>query len=432
MKVSDITNKSGSLSALIVTLAVISFPITYLSVRHGVHVSLYLLFILSIFYWIFISKNKLEFFYDNESLLLFLSLASLLLATAITQLIRQDLNWRSFDGPSRIFLAGLVFIYLKNTQISFINILERVIPISLFVLLAVLILNPETSAQWGGRLASKFVDPNSLGSQVMILSMLCLLSIHSNDSIFGNTLKFTGAIIGLYISLYAGSRGGWVAFPFLATLIFYLKISNLSIRSNWQKPMIAVLALLTLTILYFLAYKNINALSVRIDIAINEIKAAFLNESYNTSVGTRIAMWKISLSTLVPMAGFSGFGEGSMGTVVSSLNLDPQKFAEPIFHLSNTGPHSDLLSKLLSMGYVGGVAYIATLVIPCLFFWKNKRNTQANIRIAAHIGLCFIAGVFVCGLSNEMLSLKYLCTFYGLLSACLMAEILRSPTIKTS
>ena len=220
MKVSDTTNKSGGLSALIVTLAVISFPITYLSVRHGVHVSLYLLFILSIFYWIFISKNKLEFFYDNESLLLFLSLASLLLATAITQLIRQDLNWRSFDGPSRIFLAGLVFIYLKNTQISFINILERVIPISLFVLLAVLILNPETSAQWGGRLASKFVDPNSLGSQVMILSMLCLLSIHSNDSIFGNTLKLTGAIIGLYISLYAGSRGGWVAFPFLATLIF--------------------------------------------------------------------------------------------------------------------------------------------------------------------------------------------------------------------
>lgn len=432
MKVIDIKNKSASLNALIVTLAVISFPITYLTVRHGVHVSLYLLLMLSIFHWIFISKNKLEFFYDRASLLILLSLASLLLATAITQLTRQDLLWRSFDGPSRIFFAGLVFIYLKNTQISFINILERVIPIGLFVLLAVLTLNPETSAQWGGRLASKFVDPNSLGSQVMILSMLCLVSIRSNDSIFGNILKFTGAIIGLYISLYAGSRGGWVAFPFLAILIFYLKIRNLSIKSKWQKPTIALLALLTLIILYFMAYKNINALSIRIDIAINEIRDSFTNESYNTSVGTRIAMWKISLLTLVPMAGFTGFGEGSMGTIVSSLNLDSQKFAGPIFHLSNTGPHSDLLSKLLSMGYVGGAAYLATLLIPWVFFWKNKCNPQANIRIAAHIGLCFVAGVFICGLSNEMLSLKYLSTFYGLLVACLMAEILRKSTTKIS
>lgn len=432
MKLIDITNKSASLNALIVTLAVISFPITYLTVRHGVHVSLYLLLMLSIFHWIFISKNKLEFFYDRASLLILLSLASLLLATAITQLTRQDLLWRSFDGPSRIFFAGLVFIYLKNTQISFINILERVIPIGLFVLLAVLTLNPETSAQWGGRLASKFVDPNSLGSQVMILSMLCLVSIRSNDSIFGNILKFTGAIIGLYISLYAGSRGGWVAFPFLAILILYLKISNLSIKSKWQKPMIAILALLILIIFYSIFYKDINPLSIRIDHALNDIRGAFLNENYNTSVGARIAMWKISLLTLVPMAGFTGFGEGSMGSIVSSLNLDSQKFADPIFHLSNTGPHSDLLSKLLSMGYVGGAAYLATLMIPWVFFWKNKCNPQANIRIAAHIGLCFVAGVFICGLSNEMLSLKYLSTFYGLLVACLMAEILRKSTTKIS
>lgn len=431
MKISSISSKNVNLNALIVILGICAFPMTYLTVRHGVHVSLYLLLILSVFHWLFISKNKFAIFHDKSSLLVVLSLSSLLLATLISQTIRQDLNWKSFDGPSRIFFSGLVFIYLKNIQVSPVKILEKIIPISLIILLVVLTFNPELRIQWGGRLASKFVDPNSLGSQVIILSMICFFTIKKNDSTFSNILKLTGGITGIYICLYAGSRGGWLALPFLALLGLYLKLRNLSINSpnKLMKPSIALLSLLTLIASLLLAYKNSMAISIRIDIAIIEIMGAFLDESYNTSVGTRIAMWKLSLFKLVPMAGFAGFGEGSLGSIVSSLNLDPIKFEEPIFHLSNTGPHSDLLAKSLSMGYLGGVAYLATLLIPWSIFWKNKCNPQSNIRIAAHIGLCFIAGVFICGFSNEMLSLKYLSTFYGLFISCLMAETLRTtPT----
>jgi hypothetical protein len=43
------------------------------------------------------------------------------------------------------------------------------------------------------------------------------------------------------------------------------------------------------------------------------------------------------------------------------------------------------------------------------------------------MGMYYITGVFIAGLSNEQLSLKYLCTFYGLMTATLLAQVLQAP-----
>jgi hypothetical protein len=45
------------------------------------------------------------------------------------------------------------------------------------------------------------------------------------------------------------------------------------------------------------------------------------------------------------------------------------------------------------------------------------------------MGMYYITGVFIAGLSNEQLSLKYLCTFYGLMTATLLAQVLQASTI---
>jgi hypothetical protein len=42
------------------------------------------------------------------------------------------------------------------------------------------------------------------------------------------------------------------------------------------------------------------------------------------------------------------------------------------------------------------------------------------------MGMYYITGVFIAGLSNEQLSLKYLCTFYGLMTASLLAQVLQA------
>jgi O-antigen ligase len=91
-----------------------------------------------------------------------------------------------------------------------------------------------------------------------------------------------------------------------------------------------------------------------------------------------------------------------------------------------TGPHSDILSKLLSSGLFGLIAYLCLLFVPLYFFYAHRNSLLADKKRAARMGMYYIAGVFIAGLSNEQLSLKYLCTFYGLMTATLLAQVLQA------
>jgi O-antigen ligase len=169
---------------------------------------------------------------------------------------------------------------------------------------------------------------------------------------------------------------------------------------------------------------NIPVVEARIEQASLDI-IQLLNGNFNTSIGTRIAMWIISFQYLIPDAGFLGIGEMGVKVLVSSFSIDPLRYSGAIYHLSNTGPHSDFLAKLLSLGYLGGVAYLFTVLIPMFLFLKTIGHINKKKSEASQIGLYYILGIMICGLSNEMLSLKYLCSFYGLMIACLTADVLR-------
>jgi len=95
-----------------------------------------------------------------------------------------------------------------------------------------------------------------------------------------------------------------------------------------------------------------------------------------------------------------------------------------------TGPHGDILSKLLSAGTVGFTAYFLILLAPSFIFWKKRNSKDTDKKIASRIGLYYIVGVFIPGLSNEQLSLKYLYTFYGLIIATFLAQVLYQSTAK--
>jgi O-antigen ligase len=91
-----------------------------------------------------------------------------------------------------------------------------------------------------------------------------------------------------------------------------------------------------------------------------------------------------------------------------------------------TGPHSDTLSKLLSSGLFGLLAYLCLLFVPFYFFYSQRNSLLTDKKRAARMGMYYITGVFIAGLSNEQLSLKYLCTFYGLMTATLLAQVLQA------
>lgn len=400
-------------------ILILWFPISFLTIRHGIHIALYgilLIFLYELF------KQKFRWSINKRAILIFISLSSIFFATLLQQITSQELNLKAFDGPSRLAIAGLIIFYLCSKKINYLKIIESAIPISLVILLLYLQFHPEFF--WGQRWANNFVDPNSLGSQATILSMICLATINPNQKSYLFALKMLATLCGFYIAIKADSRGGWITIPFMA--ISYLAIQYSRARKSHNKDQV----LIAIGIFLFLAL-GISALILfntsvqnRISLTIYEITTWFNNPLIYTSAGSRMSMWAVSIQLI--NENWWGYGEILIKQVAVNHPIYLGVHQHGVKDLIQAGPHSDILSKGLSLGIFGILAYLSMLIIPFVLFLQNISHTNNDIQRAAKVGLIYITGVFISGLFNETLSLKYLCSFYGLMITCLAAQIIQS------
>ncbi len=408
---------------MLTLVTVLLAPIVYLSVRHGIQACGVVLVLLSTFHFV---KNPAAY---RQALSapwmkpLVYSFAALFLATAITQAVRMKAHWPSFDGPSKILLGAAVFLFFRTRAISIARVLEVGLPLGLLAVSIAVRFNSNAPIAWLDRFATSFVDPNSLGSQTLILTMLCLFSIR----LFGKEpnwlllLKAVAAAAGVYITIHAQSRGSWLAILPLLVLWLVLQISRMKERqpTAYLLPMALVSAAIAAMVS---GYEYSSIISDRGNNAYKDI-SDWLNEiNHDSPSGIRLSLWKISLS-LAWNSPFFGYGETGYQALLSNHPLNVPAYRSAFEYLTFAGPHSDVLAKLLSMGVIGVFAYIATMVIPWAYFWAHRSDENPATLAASHLGLYFITGVFVCGLTNEMLSLKYLCTFFGLMIAGLASDV---------
>ena len=410
----------------LVISAIFTFPIVFMTVRHGVHVPLFLLLVLGIYQLLTKTPSSFKIDSREDQLILFV-FASLLFAVLISQLFRGALYISAFDGPSRILTAGIVYLFLKQWNISYIKTLGVAIPLGLVTTYITLRLHPE--AFWGGRYATYFVDPNTLGSQAFILGLLSLLMIRSlrYESLYILLLKCIGGAAGLYISIGSGSRGAWLTAPFifLMMLIFRLVDTRSAPDSKklkmWFQSFAMILIVLGAVAVGFYFSER---LSSRLISAYFEVCNWFSGSDLEGSAGIRLSMWKFSLQFASESLLFGYGEEKNMLLILSNSPLNNIENQVAIGTMANTGPHSDVLSKLLSAGILGLGAYLMLLVAPFIVFWRHCNCDNRDKKLASRIGAYYITGIFIAGLSNEQLSLKYLCTFYGLMIATLLAQVL--------
>jgi O-antigen ligase len=281
-----------------------------------------------------------------------------------------------------------------------------------------------------------FVDPNTLGSQTFILGLLSILMIgwSGKKSTLLIALQVLGGLLGLYVSIGSGSRGGWLTAPFILLLILLLRLGDISHASQSQKQKMWPQTIAVCISVFFVSLVGFyfsEKLSTRIISGYFEILHWFSGANLDTSAGTRLSMWKFGFQFANESLLFGYGEERNMMQVLKNSPLNIADNETAINTMALTGPHSDILSKLLSAGLFGLGTYLSLLLVPFSIFWKYRNALDFNIKQAARIGLFYITGIFIAGLSNEQLSLKYLCTFYGLMIAVLLAQVLhKSSTVR--
>ena len=409
------------------------FPVTFLTIRHGVHVSLFALALLTVYHFWSGKAPRIQFNYPLDAVIP-LTFAGLFISVLMSQISRGAIHFAAFDGPSRLLIAGIVFLFIRQLSIPYIKVLSIATPVGLICVFLSVQLNP--GVYWGERYATYFVDPNTLGSQTLILSILSFLMIGwgVKKSIALILLQVLGGLLGLYVSVGSGSRGGWLTAPFILLLVLFLRFGDIAHASQSQRPKMCLQTIAVCIyafLLFWMGFYFSEKLSTRIISGYFEILNWFSGANLDTSAGTRLSMWKFSLQ-------FANesllFGYGEEKNIMHVLQNSPLNIAAnetAINTIALTGPHSDILSKLLSAGLFGLGAYLSLLLVPFSIFWKYRNAQVFNVKQAARIGLFYITGIFIAGLSNEQLSLKYLCTFYGLMVATLLAQVLyKSSSIK--
>jgi O-antigen ligase len=418
-------------SSWLTIAAIFFFPLFFMSVRHGVHIFLFLLLFIALFQFYKRNHHFLNL-QTSESRLIIAIFSAPILAVFISQLFRGAMYLPAFDGPARILAAGVICLYLRRLDIPYLKILELAIPLSLIATFVSFRIYPEASSLlWGGRYATYFVDPNSLGSQSLILGLMSLMLIRplGYEPPYLLILKLAGFSIGLYLTIGSGSRGGWMMTPFIFLLMILVRVGDInrsavSDKSKmWAQTVWIFLVILFFTLILFYFSEK---LSLRINSAYFEIRNWLTGENLDSSAGTRLSIWRFSFQFASESLLFGYGEEKNMMQFLSKspLNIPANEIA--INTMALTGPHSDILSKLLSSGLFGLIAYLCLLFIPFYFFYIHRNSPIADKKQAARIGMYYITGVFIAGLSNEQLSLKYLCTFYGLMTATLLAQVFQA------
>ncbi len=405
-------------NALLISVLAL-FPLLYLTLRGWTNVLTFVLFGLALLHFLRLPRS--EWRIKNISGIewaVIVALASGFLAILFSQLLRHELVFRPYDGPLRMLLSAPIFLLLLKKKIDFVQVFQYICPLSLLILLVCVYLSPVQMPVWGGRFSTYFVDPNTFGINTMLLASLCLFSIDavSKDGLALRLLKCAGVLTGLYLAMKTQTRSAWIAEPVLLALWVIL---------HWQlqskKVLLIYILISVLAVLGF--YFFIDFFHARVNSIYSEISSWLNKTNTETSTGFRLSFWQISW-VLFKQSPFCGYGDLGYQSQLLMPQIQSAFSQEVISLMERVGPHNEYLANMLRSGIFGFIAVSVQFFVPGVVFIRGLKSSTQGIKSASAMGLCFVMGLMITSLSQEVFTLKYTNSFYGLMIAALCASVL--------
>lgn len=207
-------------------------------------------------------------------------------------------------------------------------------------------------------------------------------------------VAISAAFLGFLASLLSGTRGGWVAIPFLTALLLPATINLIT-----PKARNIALLFIALFVIAIIAYPP-SGVWIRLVAIFDDIYQYFVNNEADTSLGTRFELWRAGWIMFIENP-IMGIGEGSVQERLASL------VAKEI--ASDRGIivpqlHSDIIDTLARRGLLGVISLFLLYIAFASAFAKKALQAKDNIRLRllAISGLMVIIGFFDFGLTQAM------------------------------
>lgn len=351
------------------------------------------------------------------------TLAVPVLALLFSQSLRQNWLISAYDGPARMLVSISLLFYVVHKKINFSWVIGLSAPLAIMTTLISIHLHPEVIAQWHGRYATTFVDPNAFGALTVIFTGFCLFNLNSaiqtKDSLLTKmwfSYQLLGFVLGLYLVMGSGTRGSWLAIPILAMLWVNLNHKKIS----RQFGIVLGLLIFVVAMLIVLFFPHIFE---RLVSGFSEINLWLQHGERDTSAGIRLSMWHISWDLFVNQP-IWGYGDKGFQAYLNApfINLEATQDAKNTIYCC--GPHNELLANALRSGMLGIISVLCLLLVPLCIFIRKINHYQPEIKLAAELGLVYLITLIVSSLSMEVFNLKYTSSFYGLIIAGLVGQVL--------
>ena len=339
-----------------------------------------------------------------------LAMAAMLVAIFISQSYHHHYSGHPYDAASRFLLSVPIFMLLLRLRFSVVTAVQYGFPLAAIAGCAML--KPIVQGRYG--IAT--LDLIHFGDFQLMLAVLSLASINwtGRDAMWLKSLKIIGFMAGIYASILSGSRGGWMALPVFLLIFAYFRLGKLSLK-------IMTILLLTLVMTGCLAYFANQTIQQRVDETINNL-TEFSGGNRDTSTGIRLQLYRAAAEIIAQHPIFGVGPEGfkdEMDAMQQSGKITPLA-AE----LGKGEVHNELLSKTAGLGLPGLLAMLMIYLVPLRIFYRALRANSVQIRQSGMLGLIFVSGFMVFGLTVEVLNLTLATAFYSLTVAVLLAACL--------
>lgn len=236
------------------------------------------------------------------------------------------------------------------------------------------------------------------GNLSMLLGILCLAGLGWAvvQPRRGPWLVFllVGALMGILGSLFSGSRGGWVGFPFVL-LVLYRGYGRQLPGLFKAGAVVAVVA--GASLVYALPQTGVQP---RVHQAFDDVARYVSGESRTSSVGARFEMWK-GASHLILEKPLVGWGDNGYQQGMQRL-ADEGVIDQGVTRYGHA--HNEFIDAQAKRGVIGLAVLLALYLVPMGYFARHLTAADLELRSLAVAGTLLSVAYIDFGLSQVFLA----------------------------